>query len=512
MVDAERAELAALKTESEIETDDDLWNWIVAFTGFKIPRTAVVEGHRAPFDFVADCYFDRVPKAILVGPRGGGKTLITAILSYAELIRKEGVEVASVAAIFKQAKRLDRYIGKFTKDDLETQLLVNRTMDATDFTNGSRLEILTGKTEEAVNSPHPHRCNIDEFELMDWDVLNEAFMMPKATPTQPSSLRLLSTRKRIDGNVQKLMDDADAQGWEVYKFCALDIAERCTFEERPTCDGCKQIIRYDQQNDPVSFYEICQERLRNANGFYLIPSLIEEFQTIDVDKYLTQKAPCSKPARGDACFDEYKEELHFVDGLDFSPDFPIGAGWDFGLKDPTYVVVFQWDSYGQAWTIDEIGTRASSTSPKMRKGMVADVCAELLTRPYAEALLTSGDHWCDPAGRQRGTYMQGKLDRRSAFDILRKHGFRPRFKRRPNPGRRIQAVKTKLRRDEDLGGEPGLLISKKCRRLGRALEMAQWDEKRENYVHDEHSHPLDAIGYAVDALWPVVKITSEAKA
>src|ERR1017187_7206076 len=47
------------RTSRAPETDDELHAWIIRETGYDIPRVAVCVDHCAPFDFIADAYFER---------------------------------------------------------------------------------------------------------------------------------------------------------------------------------------------------------------------------------------------------------------------------------------------------------------------------------------------------------------------------------------------------------------------------------------------------------------------
>ena len=63
------------------ENDGELWQFIVDEFDMMIPRVAVCEGHCAPFDFVADAYFERgVLDKLIIGNRGSGKTQLSGLL------------------------------------------------------------------------------------------------------------------------------------------------------------------------------------------------------------------------------------------------------------------------------------------------------------------------------------------------------------------------------------------------------------------------------------------------
>ena len=61
-------------------TDDELHEFIEIAYRVTIPRKVVEEGHRAPFDFVSDLFFERTRNALAFANRNGGKTFAVAIL------------------------------------------------------------------------------------------------------------------------------------------------------------------------------------------------------------------------------------------------------------------------------------------------------------------------------------------------------------------------------------------------------------------------------------------------
>jgi len=56
-------------------TDDQLHEFIEIAFGFNIPRKVIEPGHSSPFQFVADCFFERVDFALAFANRTGGKAL-----------------------------------------------------------------------------------------------------------------------------------------------------------------------------------------------------------------------------------------------------------------------------------------------------------------------------------------------------------------------------------------------------------------------------------------------------
>jgi hypothetical protein len=56
-----------------------LWYWVQRFTGVRIPVRSVCAGHSALFDLFACQVLERPSLALWHGPRGGGKSFLSAI-------------------------------------------------------------------------------------------------------------------------------------------------------------------------------------------------------------------------------------------------------------------------------------------------------------------------------------------------------------------------------------------------------------------------------------------------
>jgi hypothetical protein len=154
-----------------VKTDDDLHAFIKEFLGYHIPRSSICPNHCAPFDFVADQFFERVKTVIGFANRTGGKTVNTAMLNVVEALLKPGVEIMSAGAIRSQADRGYDYVTQMLfGEPLITELLVSSLKSETQFLNGSKLSITTGSWH-GLNSPHPNkvRCIFGQCGVLMWD-------------------------------------------------------------------------------------------------------------------------------------------------------------------------------------------------------------------------------------------------------------------------------------------------------------------------------------------------------
>jgi len=146
MLDA-HTQLEARLREMGPQTDDELHEWLKFELGIDIPRTAVCEGHSAPFDFLADLYFERTEAALGVANRGGAKTFLVAVLHWLNSRFKPGCESCTFGATEAQSLRAYAHLKNWIYDDEKTRKsgkavlkpeITTSLMRETVIANGSR--------------------------------------------------------------------------------------------------------------------------------------------------------------------------------------------------------------------------------------------------------------------------------------------------------------------------------------------------------------------------------------
>ena len=238
------AQVAAQKAP---KTDDELHAWIVRETGFNIPRVAVCVDHQAPFDFVADAYFEREDALFQVGSRELGKTLGVSVVHYANAETRPGCTSCTFGAIESQAERAYDHVKSFvyTKDAngmkiLKPQMAGEPLRKKTEWKTGSKIEILIG-SKSGVNSPHPHKVHADEVNLMDKEVFDQSRNMSSSSVVDGERIGAqdfgTSTLKSNHGLVASILSecaDAEEKGfaapWKIYRSCIFEAAQ-----EVPNC-------------------------------------------------------------------------------------------------------------------------------------------------------------------------------------------------------------------------------------------------------------------------------------
>lgn len=318
-------------------------------------------------EYMCDAFFERVGDCIVLGSRGSGKTLLFAAMLFLEALHKPGIELAHLGAIEDQAKRCYRYFRKMTDHPLFASCLAKQpTSTRAEFANGSVVEILVG-TMAGVNGPHPQHSQIDEVELIDWAIMQEAFNMARSAKGYPSSTRLTSTRKKASGTMQRLLDEAPQRGFKIYQWNLWDTIKTCPLTEDDRGRVTDQQELYTFKNDKGDqsscfVYSSClncpmlpacrgQAKTSNAgpNGVISIEDAIKNYRTLDREVWDAQVI-CVKPGRSNLIYDMFDPDYHIVDytemlkdkygehyQYDFDTDIEVYAGQDAGFGCPATV-------------------------------------------------------------------------------------------------------------------------------------------------------------------------------
>jgi len=205
---------------------------------------------------------------------------------------------------------------------------------------------------------------------------------------------------------------------------------------------------------------------------------------------------------GKPVYPEYSDSVHCVDSLPLLDGVPIGIGWDFGLT--PCIVVVQLTERGQLRIIDEL------VSDDMGVKQFARDCVKPFLAQYTSRCKV-GLSVGDPAGGIRH-----ETEAQASMQILNDEqevaqgenvipldlGFITEAAPTNLITKRLDAVKTYLTKMVD--GQPGLLISKKCKILRKGFNGG-YRYKRLNVSGDtrykqepeknDYSHPHDALQY-----------------
>jgi len=316
--------------ENGIKTEEELGLFVEEYFGYFLPTEHVCPEHTSPMAFLADQFFERTRTSLGFANRGGGKTIITAILNILDALFKPGVEIASAGAIMQQADRGYEYVRKFLfEEPLFLAQLESSIKSETRFRNGSILSIIAG-TYHGLNSPHPNKFRCDEIELMPWVVLQEGLQMSIEKKGYIAQDTLTSTRKFQKGTMQRILDEAAEKEIKVYSWCIFEVLEKCTrlCYDDPVHGNCPVYSMKDK--DGVELLK-CGGMAHNCKGWYKIEDFIKKARLLDKDTWDTQWRNLRPSGAVLVYGDYFKDEDPWV----INP-FPIPRDWvkisgiDFG--------------------------------------------------------------------------------------------------------------------------------------------------------------------------------------
>jgi len=355
--------LEALKKQSNKrgpQTDDELHAWILTNLGMNIPRVAVCQDHQAPFQFIADLYFERETSAVAMANRGGSKTMSSAILHLLNSLFKAGCESLTVGAIEAQSKRayenlkklLIQHGGPEVYEPKDHPLIVRSIESETRFKNNSIVEIVPG-TIAAVSGPHNQKVHADEQDQMPPDVWEQSRHISQSkTIIEDGKERIIkaqdwvtSTRQRPAGPMQKIIDEiveSERLGykppWKLYTWCVYETAKpvkNCLvanpkLKEGQHC-GCDKVVKGKwEDGSPRRFSECCKGKLARSQGFVELDNIWKRFQESDQSEWEAQQE-CQKPEVGGMVFKTWNKQRYGIKWWEPNPLFgPIYEGVDYG--------------------------------------------------------------------------------------------------------------------------------------------------------------------------------------
>jgi len=348
------------------QTDDELHAWLIAELNIDIPRSSVCEDHDAPFQFLADLYFERTEAALLMANRGGAKTFLVAVLHWLNSKYKSGCESATFGATEAQSLRAYAHLKQwiYDREGNRREEIIDSKMRETLWRNGSRVEVLSG-TPEAVNGPHPQKAHADEIELMRDDTWAESRNMtvskklPDGRWIIPQDIAT-STRKGPNGRMQELIDEIEnavRQGFDpprkLYKWCLKETAAQVSncqvarpeLPETERC-SCHRIQKGEwEPGRPRLLKDICNGDFHNSRGWQPFGDIAKHFRENDQETFEVQQL-CAKPEMSFHYLPRWNVERY---GLrDYQPDpahGPIFTSVDWGGTNPHAVNWYQLLAY-----------------------------------------------------------------------------------------------------------------------------------------------------------------------
>ncbi len=477
------------KCESQPASPDDLWNWVVQYTGVKIARKSVCVGHNAPWDFFWSACHDRPPLSLVLGSRGSGKSFLSALNTHIVSrfhprhgTRILGGSLAQSEQIYR-ALRDTVYYGK-GQSESDAESIQRLLRGEAIYRNGSEVSVLAASSR-SVRGPHVPSLKLDEVDEIPTELREAAMgMCMNDRQGMSASVLMTSTWHKVNGPMAGLMERAAAGEFPLHTFCAFEVLERCPdarsgkdLEKCPQCPLVKWCHDVPAHVLP---------KAKRSDGHYAIDALIQKVRSTSARTFEADYL-CKGPRTDGLWFPTFGEDSHVGIRAEYDGSLPVHLAIDSGVF--TGAIFFQ------------VARPLTSSGPIEEIRVFADYLAENIpAEQNAYRLLSVAREVCngrldtvstDPAGGARnpvGPTVIGEYER---------VGLRP-LRRWP-----MGAVADGLALVESFlqpaDGRSRLMIHPRCGATIRALQnyrrakrSGQWQDYPEDPQHP-HEDLVDAL-------------------
>jgi hypothetical protein len=264
--------------------DDELLAFVESFIQdsdghpLHIPRAQVCPEHSPPATYLCDAFFERAPEAVCWANRGGGKTLLGALATFLDTVFKRGCATRILGGSQEQSKRVYEHLtGEgdgwgMVNEDFRHLLRGEMKVEGMVFNNLSNIKILTASSK-SVRGAHPQKAKLDEIDEMDPRIYTAALSIPMSKRGIKASTHIYSTMHKNYGLMQQIVEEAPVRGYRLYKWCVMDVLERCTGRE------CGEVC---------PLWDDCKGRAQGADGHYPIELAITKKRQVPDDTWQSE--------------------------------------------------------------------------------------------------------------------------------------------------------------------------------------------------------------------------------
>lgn len=485
------AEIAAgaFRPEAYPKTPDELHAFVAEHVGVRVARTALVEGHAAPFAYLAHAFLAdygggaAAADCVVWANRGGGKTLLGAVATLLDLVFKPEIEVRILAGSMDQSRRMYAHLRRLVERPAFAGLVRGRVTERRlTLTNGSAVELLA-QSQTSVRGTRVQKLRCDEVDLFDPEVWDAAQLTTRSKRCGGVMVRgtveCLSTMHNPFGVMHGIVAEAVEGKRALFRWGVVDALEACPVERacRSGAGDCPLVVECDGR---------AKGRAAAAGGHISIEDAIAQKRRVSAATWQSEML-CLRPRRRETVVPEFEPSDHVVRDVPALRGGPVEwiAGMDFGIRG-TAILWACVDAAGVVWVVDErcmADVILADHVEAMRRGLARDG-VEAWPRPAWIGV--------DPAGESRTAMaVDGPAQE------LRRAGFAVRSPRR-RTAVGLERVRARLR---PASGPPRLFVHARCERLVESLVKFRYrpgsdqPDKTEGY-----DHAVDALRYMVQSL------------
>jgi hypothetical protein len=297
----------------------------------------------APFDLFSRQVLERPSLALWHGPRGSGKSFLSAIDTHLCSRFGDRHETRILGGSRSQSEQIYKALreaiiegqGSYGSDASSiTRLLRTEAV----YQNGSRVVILAA-SPTSVRGPHVPSLKLDEVDEIDPEIRESALGMAMEIRGQRSSVLMTSTWHHLGGPMSSLMERGRAGEFPVSTYCIFEVLERCpetrSGQNLENCPDCPLVswCHEDRDADPLM-----RPRAKRSRGHYSIDSLIQKVKGVSARVFASDYL-CRGPRAAGIWFTQFDEAENVTPDAEFNPSIPYHIAIDSGVF--TGAVFFQ---------------------------------------------------------------------------------------------------------------------------------------------------------------------------
>jgi hypothetical protein len=517
MTEEERKQAAFEYTEATREvrptSEDALRLWIRHYIGVRMPSEPVCAGHDAPFALFAHQVLQRPSLSLWHGPRGSGKSFLSAIDTHLCSRFNPRHETRILGGSKAQSEQIYRALGEVVLDGMGTYGTDRDTIEtlhktAAVYKNKSQVAILAA-SPTSVRGPHVASLKLDEVDEIDPDIRESAMGMAMDIRGARSSVLMTSTWHRLGGPMSELVERGRGGEFPFFTYCVFEVLERCSEErsgvELEKCPACPLVAWCHEDRDTD---RLNRPKAKRSRGHYAIDALIQKVKGVSARVFASDYL-CQGPRSAGVWFTEFAEAENVTLEADYDPAVPIHIAVDSGVF--TGAVLFQVRSRPALQKADPAGAPARGElvtvfADYLAEGQMAERCA-LEIRALAEKLCGSALRQIstDSAGGARNPVGPTVIAEYQRCGLVGEKGILqwPKYPGCVTDG--LGLIENLVR---SAGGEVRLMIHPRCKHLiaavrsyARARRAGQWMDYPADPQHP-HEDLVDALRGGLSLLLP----------
>jgi hypothetical protein len=277
-----------------------------------------------------DIYSMRVRLALIVGPRGGGKTHFFGDIA-ACLFLFKGFDALIGSGSDAQAARVYERVWELLGEDEEiSEFVPNMTTRITEGKDGNWIEFVPASQKRA-RGPHPGEgkrgglIEADEEAEMDPNILNA--LMGTGGTAKPLVVLRGSTAHKVDGTFAEKLDNPG--NYTVYRWDAFDVCGKCELK----CEECIPEFR--------KTYCKGKAKQNSILGWISLDYIFTMWQEMDKEWFEVELMGLRPSGAGLVIAPEDLKAALREEDVPYVPGAPNCAGIDWGFVGMTGVVATQ---------------------------------------------------------------------------------------------------------------------------------------------------------------------------